>query len=96
MPILKYSVKGIKKKASNARAHTRLPVTQEILRAMKVVWQKDPDSSMTTMLWAVMCMCFFGLLRSGKVVVPSDLEYDPVVNLSFGMCAWIIPLILNS
>ena len=29
-------------------------------------------------------MCFFGFLRTGEVVVPSDLGYDPAVHLSYG------------
>lgn len=28
------------------------------------------------MLWAVMSLCFFGFLRSGEVVLPSDSSYD--------------------
>ena len=35
------------------------------------------------MLRAPACTCFFGFLRSGEVVVPSDSEYDPAVHLSF-------------
>ena len=36
------------------------------------------------MLWAVVSLCFFGLLRSGEVVVPLDSSYDPGQHLSFG------------
>ena len=36
------------------------------------------------MLWAAAYMYFFGFLRSGEVVVPSDSGYDPSVHLSFG------------
>ena len=34
------------------------------------------------MLWAIACMCFFGFLRMGEVVVPSAAAYDPDVHLS--------------
>ena len=34
------------------------------------------------MLWAVAAMCFFGFLRVGEVVVPSDLAFDPSIHLS--------------
>ena len=84
MPRLEYIMKGIKRKATNANPCTRLPVTPEILRAIRRVWQDDLDHSKTMMLWTAACMCFFGFLRSGKVVVPSDSGYDPSVHLSFG------------
>lgn len=36
------------------------------------------------MLWATSCMYFFGFLRVGEVVIPSDSEYDAVRHLSYG------------
>ena len=36
------------------------------------------------MLWAAACLCFFGFLRSGEVVCPSDAEFDSSVHLAFG------------
>ena len=35
------------------------------------------------MLWAVATMCFFGFLRSGEVVVPSDRAFKPTVHLAY-------------
>jgi hypothetical protein len=37
-----------------------------------------------SMLWAASSMCFFGFLRSGEVVVPSDTGFDPSVHLTYG------------
>ena len=79
-----YILKGLKRKVINSNARPRLLMTPEILKAMKEVWRIDSDCNKATMLWAAACTCFFGFLRSGKVVVPSDSEYDPVVHLSFG------------
>ena len=84
MPRLEYIVKGLKRKAINSNARPRLPMTPEILKAMKEVWRIDSDRNKATMLWAAACTCFFGFLRSGEVVVPSDSEYDATVHLSFG------------
>ena len=36
------------------------------------------------MLWAACTTCFFGFLRSGEIVTPSQKEYDPGVHLSYG------------
>ena len=84
MPRLTYIVKGLKRKASNTNARPRFPMTSEILRAMKGVWQINSNRNKTSMLWAATCTCFFGFLRSGEVVVPSDSDYNPAVHLSFG------------
>ena len=51
---------------------------------MKQVWQGDKDRDKVSMLWAAVCTCFFGFLRSGKIVVLSDSEYDPATHLSYG------------
>ena len=36
------------------------------------------------MLWAAICMCFFGCLRSGEAVVLGDHHFDPSQHLCFG------------
>ena len=84
MPRLEYIVKGVKRKVTSMSASTRLPVTSDILRAMKGVWQSAPNRNKTLMLWAAACTCFFGFLRSGEVVIPLDKDYNPASHLSFG------------
>ena len=51
-----------------------------ILRFLKMVWVQDCDSSM---LWAAACLClyYFGLLRLGEIVVPSDSAFDEAIQL---------------
>ena len=84
MPQLEFIVKGLKKKTAVGQSRSRLPITPEILQALKRIWEAESERSTAVMLWAVACMCFFGFLRSGKIVVPSDREYDPSVRLSYG------------
>ena len=35
------------------------------------------------MPWAVICLCFFGLHRSGEVVAPDNSNFDPTQHLPF-------------
>ena len=84
MPQLEFVIKGLKKKTVAGQRQTRLPITPDILRALKRVWENDTDRERAVMLWAAVCMCFFGFLRSGEIVVPKDSEYDEAVHLSHG------------
>ena len=80
MPRLEYVVKGMKRRAPRA-VRCRLPITPEILRQMRQVWDKSPKVYDAKMLWAASSLCFFGFLRSREVVVPSPKEYDPAYHL---------------
>ncbi len=72
MPQLEYVTKGLKKRTAGKSSRMRYPITPSILRALKQVWQTDPNKSDAVMLWAVSCMCFFGFLRSGEAVLQSE------------------------
>ena len=82
-PKLGYVVRGFKKMAA-AKQRPRLPITPAILRQLKRVWEAMEDRFNGCMLWAAACMCFFGFLRTGEVVVPSQSQYDAETHLSVG------------
>ena len=84
MPRLEYIIKDLKRCTASTSTTNRLPKTAQILRAIKQVWQRDPDRDKTTMLWVTVCTCFFGFLRSGEIVVLSDSDYDAGTHLSYG------------
>jgi len=84
MPQLEYVVKGVKKMPTDRPTRTRLPITLEILCRLKRVWQNWPNCRDASMLWAAATMCFFGFLRAGEVVVPSESGFDPSSHLAYG------------
>ena len=84
MPQLNYAIRGMKRLSPPVSRIQRLPITPQILSRMKSVWQGDTSRRDTAMLWAAATMCFFGFLRAGEVVVPSDGGFDESCHLSFG------------
>ena len=87
MPLLEYTVRGIKgDQARNSESVpcTRLPITPDILLQLRKVWERDASNPTHIMLWAAVCTCFFGFLRSGEICVTSANDYDPGAHLSFG------------
>ena len=85
MPRLEGVIKGIKSIQARAQSskRTRLPITPHIIMAIGAVWEAQGLSQDQVMLWAALTLCFFGLLRSGEVTVPSQSAFDPSTHLTF-------------
>ena len=82
---LAYVLQGIRRSqaiSGTNRPRTRLPITAAIMRSLKGSWEMQGITIDRLMLWATACTCFFGLLRSGEAMVPTQSAYDPAVQLS--------------
>ena len=81
---LQYVLRGVKRcESQEARPpKERLPISPNLLKCMKKVWNSDVSIPNRRMLWAACCVAFFGLLRIRKMVAPSRSAYDPSVHLS--------------
>ena len=66
-----------------ASTRTRLPITPGILRGLKRVWHQEPNQHDAKMLWAAVCLCFAGFLRSGEATCPTEHSFDPATHLCF-------------
>ncbi len=67
MARLEQVLKGIKSEVAKKgqKPSPRLPITPELLLAIKETWEKEPVTRDRAMIWAAALLCFFGFLHLG-------------------------------
>ena len=76
-------VKTVQARRGNHQGRNRLPITPELLRKMREVWNRTDDPRKSKMMWAAAALCFFGFFRSGEITVPTTDTFDPGAHLTF-------------
>ena len=75
-------VKGIKRTQS-VNTRQRLPITVQVLRALKIVLHNSPQLTYhdKRMLWATFAMAFYGFLRAGELCSKTVNSFDSATTL---------------
>ncbi len=71
----------MKSRDSTNPPRVRLPITLQVLIAIKQLWERD---GITHDMWAAATLCFFGFFRSGEITVPSVAAFNPTVHVTWG------------
>lgn len=84
-PKLESVIRGIKMDQARIKdpSPKRLPITIDILHKLRSIFESRGHEVDSFMLWAAVCTCFFGFMRSGEMTLPSESAFDPSSHLCF-------------
>ena len=81
MPRMELVIRGMKRMQAGVPSKPRLPITPAILQKIRAEWHNSKEWD-HIMLWAVMCLCFFGFLTAGEAVAP-EANFDTLQHLTY-------------
>ena len=81
MPGLELVIRDMKQMQAGVPSKQWLPITPAILQSIRAEWNSSKEWD-HFMLWAAMCLCFFGFLRAGKTVAP-ETKFDTSQHLIY-------------
>ena len=81
MPRLELVIRDMKQMQAGVPSKQWLPITLAILQSIRTEWNSSKEWD-HIMLWAAMCLCFFGFLRVGKTVAP-ETNFDASQHLIY-------------
>ena len=81
MPRLELVIRNMKQMQAGVPSKQWLTITPAILQSIRKEWNSSKEWN-HIMLWAAMCLCFFGFLRAGKMVAP-ETKFDASQHLIY-------------
>lgn len=87
-PRLPYVLKGIMR-SQEAAPRRRLPISTDILSKLLGVWSTEDYES--RMLWAAVCVGFFGFMRSGEFTCRSSSDEPPILSSAVAVDSHVSP-----